>query len=70
VFQELLTLSLELPLTTILQARCATWNDVKVEEKSFDGMTGEGKAAKVMSSINSVQHIVREGTLTEASSDF
>jgi hypothetical protein len=33
---------------------CATWDDVKVEGKSFDGMIGEGKVAKVVRSIDSV----------------
>jgi hypothetical protein len=53
-FQELLTLSLELALTTILHSGCAMWDDVKIEEVSFDGMIREGKAAKVVSSINGV----------------
>jgi hypothetical protein len=42
-FQELIALSLELALMTILYSGCATWNDVEIEEKSFDGMIGEGE---------------------------
>jgi hypothetical protein len=32
-FQELVALSLELALTTILHAECTTWDDVKIEEE-------------------------------------
>jgi hypothetical protein len=39
-----------------------TWNDVEIEEESFDGMIREEKTAKVVSSVDSV-YIVRESTL-------
>jgi hypothetical protein len=45
-FRELLKLSLELALMTILHSECAMWDDVKSEEKSFDGMIGEGESGE------------------------